>query len=307
MKDREYRVRKSNNLVQAKFRLKTNEYRLLLYCAAKIKPMTSDVSRTFRIYGQEYAEMYGIALNNAYKQIREGLDSTWDREFYEWLPHGKGQEPGWKRRRFVITQEYNPSEGYGAIELHPDFLRHLIDLREQYTDYALRNVQHLRSFSTMRLYELLAQYRKLGQRYFDVQWFREIMSLEDSYPRFSDLRKHILEPSLKSITENTDIEVIRNDKKQWVTAFKKGRATTGFEIHFRHKMQQALDLEPEPDLDFVPEQPVPEWQALGYATAGEYREACSLENRFGVSFDNARDFLVHRDNVRQFGVKKPHE
>lgn len=299
MKDKQYRIRKSNNLVQAKFRLNTNEYRLLLYCAAMIKPMTADVSTTFRIYGQSYAEMFGIAENNAYKQIREGLDSTWDREFYEWLPQGKGREPGWIRRRFVITQEYNPSEGYGSIELHPDFLRHLIDLREQYTDYALRNVQYLRSFNAMRLYELLAQYRKIGLRHFEVSWFREVMSLEDSYPRFSDLRKHVLVPSLQAITENTDIEVLRDDKKQWITPVKKGRATVSFEIRFRHKMQQTLDLEPE-----VEPEPEPEWEALGYASAGEYRDACSLENRTGVSFENARDYILHREHVRLHGTKR---
>lgn len=295
MSDQHLRVRKSNNLVQARFRLNTNEYRLLLYCATKIKPLTKEVPTTFRIYGKEYAEMFGITEKNAYRQIREGLDSTWDQEFYEWLPRGKNAEPGWRRRRFVITQEYNPSDGYGSLELHPDFLRHLVDLREQYTDYALRNVQHLKSFYAMRLYELLAQFRKIGRRHFELPWFRDIFELNDSYERWSDLRKFIIAPSLKLIHDNTDIEIIKTDAGDWVRTQKRGRKVLGFEVCFRHKAQQTLDLEPENE---------PEWQTLGYATEGEYREACSLENQYGVSFDDAKDFLAHRDHVRRFGRKK---
>ena len=124
------RVRKANRLNEAKFRLTTTEYRILLLCVSKVKPMTDDVPNKFRIYGTEFADMFGISTKNAYKQIREGLDSTWDKQFFERIPATKGTEAGWRRRRFVITQEYNPGEGYGELEFHPDFLQHLVNLRE---------------------------------------------------------------------------------------------------------------------------------------------------------------------------------
>jgi plasmid replication initiation protein len=286
-------VRKSNNLIQARFRLNVNEYRLLLYCASKIKPKDPDVSAVFHIHGKDYAEMWDIDEKNAYKQIKEGLDSTWDREFLEWMPKGKNGEPAWRRRRFVITQEYNPGEGYGAIELHPDFLQHLIDLRDQYTDYALRNVMHLKSFNTIRIYELLCQYRKIGHRSFTVEWFRQILSLDETYPRWSDLRKHIIRPSLKMITEHTDIEVIKNDKSDCVTTRARGNKVISFEVNFRHKAQQTLDLD-EPVLLTTDE---PEWQREGYASPGEYREAQGLQRTHGVRFDSAKAFLVYRASL----------
>lgn len=290
------RVRKSNNLVQAKFRLTTNEYRILLYCATKIEPMTKNVSTVFRVYAQEYAEMFGISDNNAYKQIREGLDATWDREFYEWMPQGKNKEPGWVRRRFVITQEYNPNEGYGALEMHPDFIQHLIDLREQYTDYAIRNVQHLRSFNAMRIYELLAQFRKVGHRHFQLDWFREVLSLEDRYPRWTDIKKHILNPCLQSINNSTDIDVLKNDKGEWVTVKKRGKNVVSFEVSFRHKAQQTLDLE---ETEVVETPTVePEWKRLGFASAGEFREARELEKEHGVTLAGPRDYLNFRRSLK---------
>jgi len=292
--EKQRRVRKSNSLNQAKFRLRANEYRLLMFCASQIKPMTAEVPSEFRIYAKEYAETFGISEPNAYTQIREGLDATWEASFHEWLPNGKNKEPGWIRKRFVITQQYHPSEGYGSLTLHPDFLQHLVDLRSQYTDYEVRNLQSMRSFSTMRIYDLLIQFRSVGQREFDLIWFKEIMGLEDNYPRWTDMRKHVLVPALKQITEQTDIDVVKNDKGELFTAYRRGGKVQGFTIIFNHKAQQTLDLE-------EPEQPVVvdehDWQRHNYASEGEYREAKALEQRFGVTFDSAEDFLRYRSRL----------
>lgn len=292
--DKQRRVRKSNSLNQAKFRLNPNEYRLLMFCATQIKPMTADVPNEFRIYGKEYAETFGISEANAYKQIREGLDATWEASFYEWLPSGRNKEPGWIRKRFVITQQYHPSEGYGSLTLHPDFLQHLVDLREQYTDYEVRNLQSMRSFNAMRMYDLLIQFRTIGRRDFDLEWFKQVMGLEDSYPRWTDIRKHVLLPSLRQIEKQTDVDVIKNDKGELFSAYKRGGKVQGFTIEFRHKAQQTLDLDD-------PEQPEPvelvdehDWQRQGYATEGEYREALALQQRFGVTFTGAKDYLRYR-------------
>jgi plasmid replication initiation protein len=289
------RIRKSNKLTQARFRLSLNEYRLLLHCVTKIEPMTDQISGTFRIYGKEYARMFGISENNAYKQIREGLDATWNREFYEWLPKGKKKQPGWVRRRFVITQEYNPSEGYGSLQLHPEFLQHLVDLREQYTDYALRNVRHMGSFNAIRMYEFLAQYRKIGRCRFTVAWFVDILELDGRYPRWSDLRKHVIDPALKQIHANTDISVIKSDSGEWVTTQKRGRTVISFDVCFEHKAQQVLALDEDEDED-VPEKQ-PEWIEKGYASPGEYHEAGQLERTYGVRFSSAREFLYYRGKL----------
>lgn len=292
--EKQRRVRKSNALNQAKFRLNPNEYRLLMFCATQIKPMTADVPNEFRIYGKEYAETFGISEANAYKQIREGLDATWEASFYEWLPQGKHKEPGWIRKRFVITQQYHPSEGYGSLTLHPDFLQHLVDLREQYTDYEVRNLQSLRSFNAMRLYDLMIQFRTIGRRDFDLDWFKEVMGLEDSYPRWTDVRKHVLLPSLRQIERQTDIEIIKTDKNELFSAYKRGGKVQGFTIEFRHKAQQTLDLDDpaQPnDGEVVNEHG---WQTLGYASEGEYREAQELSKRYGVRFVDAREFLRYR-------------
>jgi plasmid replication initiation protein len=295
------RVRKANRLNEAKFRLTTTEYRILLLCVSKVKPMTDDVPNKFRIYGTEFADMFGISTKNAYKQIREGLDSTWDKQFFERIPATKGTEAGWRRRRFVITQEYNPGEGYGELEFHPDFLQHLVNLREQYTDYGLRNVTHLPSFNVIRVYELLVQFRKVGHRTFEISWFKELLGLENSYPRFKDLRTHVIEPALKLIDAHTDIQIIKHDKK-WFRTEKRGKKVIAFEVYFRHKAQQTLDLdEPQP---LPVEEPVTpqveyEWEAAGYRTEGEYRDARNTEKRYGVTFNDAREYIAFTQKLQR--------
>lgn len=288
MNDKKLRVRKSNNLVEAKLKLTLTEFRILLYCAAQIKPRTDDVPSTFQIHALEYARMFDVSDKNAYKQIQEGVNAFWEREFYEWLPQGKHKKPAWVSRRFIITRGYNESEGYGWMQMHPDFMDHLINLSEKYTDYALRHVVDLSSFSAIRIYELLAQYGKIGSRTFKVSWLQEVLSLEDSYKRWSDLRKHVIIPCLESIHDNTDIEIIKDKKTGWIRPVKVGKTVDSFTVHFRVKAQQTLDLG-EP---MQPAATKKAWEAMGYRTAGEYREACQLAEKHGTSFASAGEYLA---------------
>lgn len=294
----ERRIRKSNNLIEARFRITLNEFRILLYCAAQITPMRKDVRGVFEIHAQDYADMFNLSLKNAYKQIRDGLDATWDREFFEWLPQGKGREPGWARRRFVISQEYHPSQGYGVLEVHPDFLNHLADLSEKYTDYALRNMHHLGSFNAMRIYEMLTQYAKIGKRTFNVAWFQEVLFLENNYQRWTDLKKHVLVPSLQAIHKHTDIEIIKDTEHGWFVPKKTGRRVTEFEIKFRRRAQQTLDLGevPEPVSQAV-------WEKQGYRSPKEYEEARYLMERHNVAFRNARDFIAFKNELLRKGER----
>lgn len=288
---KEPRVRKSNNLIEARFKLTVTEFRILLYCAAKIEPLTPEVSRSFKVYAKDYAEMFGISEKNAYKQIREGLDATWDREFYEWLPAGEGKEPGWRRKRFVISQEYHPAQGYGSLEVHPDFLAHLIDLHQKYTDYALQRVSSLTSFNALRMYELLAQYAPIGRRKMSVQWFQELLFLEDSYQRWTDLKKHVIVPSLEAINRETDIEIIKDPKHGWFTPYKEGRQVVSFEIKFRRRRQHQLELEAPIST------PKPQWEELGYRSPKEYEEARYLERKHNVRFASASEFIRFRTKL----------
>jgi plasmid replication initiation protein len=289
---KELRVRKSNKLTEARFKLTMNEYRILLLCVTKIKPKTQDVTNKYRIEVTEYAEVFGISLKNAYKQIETGLNASWEREFHERIPATENKAAAWRRRRFIITQEYHPGEGYGEVEFHPDFMQHLINLREQYTDYGVRNVAHLPSFNVIRMYELLTQFRTVGRRSFDVAWFRELMSLEDSYPRFQDLKTHVLVPALRAIDQDTDLNVLKQGKA-WFSVTKRVKKVVAFEVCFRTKAQQVLELdEPEGLID------EPDWQVQGYASQGEFRESQGLQQTYGVAFASAKDFLSYRGKLR---------
>jgi len=169
------------------------------------------------------------------------------------------------------------------------------------------------------MYELLIQFRKTGQRYFEVDWFREVMELEDRYPRWTDLRKHVIYPALKQISQTTDIEVQKTEKGEWVQITKRGKRVTGFEVIFRHKAQQTLDLDapegpPEdsgkwsPDPDAPYQQTAsdnesadnqllhhePQWTMKGFASAGEYAEAKKLERHFNVPIDEPKVYLMYR-------------
>jgi hypothetical protein len=116
------------------------------------------------------------------------------------------------------------SNGNWYVEMNAsdDALPLMFDLKDRYFTYELWNVLHLKSFNALRMYEILKQYEKAGERTLSLAHLRELLAIEaDEYPRWSDFKRRILDSNQKALAENTDIrytyEPIRNGRGGKVT------------------------------------------------------------------------------------------
>ena len=66
---------------------------------------------------------------------------------------------------------------------------------------------------SIRIYELLKQYEKIGEREFDVQELRRILKIEKEYSEYKYLKRSVLLPVQKEISEKTDITFDLQEKK----------------------------------------------------------------------------------------------
>jgi len=103
-----------------------------------------------------------------------------------------------------------------------DISEYLFELREKFLAYHIKNIIPMRSKYAIRLYELLKQYEKIGERTFSIDEFREKIGtrvyvvdsrsqekeiLKDEYKQFIDLRRRVIETAIKEINKYTDIEI----------------------------------------------------------------------------------------------------
>jgi plasmid replication initiation protein len=68
-------------------------------------------------------------------------------------------------------------------------------------------VIRLQSPYAIRLYEWLVQWIGTGELHMTLEDFRTRLDLGQKYPRFTDLRKYVLQPSIDSINLHTNLEL----------------------------------------------------------------------------------------------------
>jgi plasmid replication initiation protein len=117
----------------------------------------------------------------------------------------------------LLRQDKTSGEWYIEMEAHKRALPLMFDFKERYFTYELWNVLHLKSFNHLRMYEVLKQYEKAGQRTIKLEVLKKFLGIAPTeYSRWWDFQKKVLISCQKILAEKTDIvfnyEPIRNGR-----------------------------------------------------------------------------------------------
>jgi plasmid replication initiation protein len=95
---------------------------------------------------------------------------------------------------------------YFEIDAHDDALPLLFDYQRDYFTYELWNVLNLESVNQFRMYEVLKQYEKRGERTLSVSELKTLLGIEEKeYPRWNNFRMRVLDACQQALQEKTDI------------------------------------------------------------------------------------------------------
>ena len=103
------------------------------------------------------------------------------------------------------------------VSFHPDMKAFLLELKNRYLVYEFRNVSELQSPYYIRIYELLKQYEKIGERRVTVSELKEILGIGEEYSLYGHFKSSVLNKAQVKIAQHTDIAFS-------YTEVKKGRA-----------------------------------------------------------------------------------
>jgi plasmid replication initiation protein len=228
------RVTQANLLVEASYRLNLEEKRIIIAAIAKIDSRKT-VPDSITITAEEYAKLFDLDVNAAYQQLKEAAVALYDRTIKLNTKDSKNRpiddEMRWVYRRAV----YHSREGKVTIKFSPDLIPYLGQLKEQFTGYKLANVKALKSIYSIRLYELLTQYLPAGERWISVDQFRDMLDLNDKYPRFADLKRWIIEPAIAELNTKSNYDVRYEVEKS-------GNKISKLWFYFSEKSQLSMDF-----------------------------------------------------------------
>ena len=224
-------VTKSNDLVMAAYKLTLNEQRLLLAAISQIAPR-KPMPRPISITAQDFSEQYGIPLKHAYEALKEATSALYERDIKTFDGRYKS------RFRWVDRVDYLDGGGETKLFFTVHVQPYLVHLNQRFTTYELKRIADLTSTHSIRLFELLQQFRSTGFYRVSVAEFRELLELGPSYERYSNLKLKVIDPAIAELREKSGLLVELKTEK-------KGRAINRLTFTFRDDDQMKLNF---PDL-----------------------------------------------------------
>jgi len=98
------------------------------------------------------------------------------------------------------------SDWFVEIDAHDMALPLMFEFKKNYFKYELWNALRLTSANQIRMYEILKQYEKKGERTISVSDLKEYLGIDkNTYPRFGDFKEWVIEKAQKTLAEKTDI------------------------------------------------------------------------------------------------------
>jgi len=222
---------KSNALIEASYKLTLQEQRVLLMCIGKLNPKDESPEKTFELTAEEfYLAFPNMGTGNAERHLQDAVDKLAER----WIQihwKNKKEEIRW------IQQKAKYFGGEGRIELtfSDSIMPYLTQLKGQFTSIAVKNVSALKRTYSIRIYELLMQFKTTGDRLINVDDFRSMMGIDNKYSKFSELNKFVIKPAIKELNDKSDLMVT-------VDIVKKGRIANALHFQFTQDNQIKISI-----------------------------------------------------------------
>lgn len=223
-------VVKTNQLNMALQALSKVEVRMIQLAIVDARETNTglDTNTPLRLDAMRYAEMFGGTRQNAYDAMKRAEDTLFNRRFTYVDDNGKAIKSRW-------LQQVQYFDGEGAIELVftvavVNGISRINGLENFFTSYLLEQTVNLNSIYSVRLYELLVQWKTAKKTpLFELEKFRGQMGIGvNEYKQMNDFKRRVLDSAVDEINEKTDLKVSYEQEKR-------GRKIIGFKFTVKEK------------------------------------------------------------------------
>jgi len=220
-------VVKSNKVIEASYLLSLAEHRVLLACIAQVDSMTELTAQyKFEVSVTEIVNLVGLDNeSNVYRDLKKAAEKLFGRSVTIDDPDPENTKVIQRKTRWISSIDYIPGEGKLVLSFATGIIPYISKLSKEFTQYKLKHVASFESIYSIRLYELLVQWRSAGEREIEVEWLKKQFQVSNKYSRLGDLKKRVIEPAINEINNHSNIWVRYDQKKM-------GRKVTHFHFYF---------------------------------------------------------------------------
>ncbi|MBU3182886.1 replication initiation protein [Clostridium psychrophilum] len=209
---------KSNYIVEASYKLSVGEQRVIYILTSMINKDDADF-KLYKFTAKQFADIIGTKSKNIYNQVSQYVEALRDRDLTII------KEKSILKTKWLSSAEYFADEGYVELEFSPKLKPYLLMLKERFTKFSVEQMVSFASQYSGRIYELLKQYEKIGERTFKIEDLRSLLGIGfDEYKQYGLIKQRILNKAKKEINFDSDLLIEFEE-------IKTGRKVTSIKFH----------------------------------------------------------------------------
>lgn len=231
IKTKTLKVYKSKKLNNANFgNYSLNDYQVLLHFISKIggvdeagKYIQSEhLQREYTLTAKEFSDVFEIAIEGTYQVLQKSTDKLARtiitiEEF--------GELDLFKLWKIPVCQFaiYNKTEGSLTIKFNESIMPYLMQVRQKFVLYNLKEIANFGSLYTTRLYELIQEFKDTGYLYKTIEQLRQVFAVGNRYSLYADFKRKTFAHAVKEINYQFELDLsfdeIRNGRKVIAVVF----------------------------------------------------------------------------------------
>lgn len=194
-------IYKSNYIVEASYKLTLGEQRVIHVLTSMINKDDEEF-KVYKLTIKEFVEILGSKNKNIYTEVARYTESLRERDLKII------KEKSILRTKWLSSAEYFHNEGYVELCFDPKLKPYLLMLKGRFTQLPLSHMMSFKKQYSSRLYELLKQYEKIGERKITLEELRDYLGIDDNqYPKYGNFKQKVLIEARDEINEGTDLHV----------------------------------------------------------------------------------------------------
>lgn len=225
-------VVKDNRLIEASYSLGVVEQRLMLLAIVGARETGEGITpeTLLTVRAEDYAKHFGVERQTAYQALQEAVETLFNRRATVDVYDKRRDKMRPMVVRWVTAMQYEEQQACVTLRFGIEVVPLITRLEQNFTSYELQQIAGLKSAYSIRLYELLMQWKAAAKTpIFEFQQFRKQLGLlPEEYTLMSNFKLRVLDLAVEQINEHTDITVSYEQHKT-------GRTITGFSFSFKPK------------------------------------------------------------------------
>jgi plasmid replication initiation protein len=196
-------VVKSNDLVEARYRLSLQESHVVLWLLNQIKPDDEDF-KSHQLKVVDFAKMAGLRVDSQYDELQKTTLRLMQRVMrIRDLREKKLIQVSW-----LSSAVYEDGKGYVSLEFSPQLKPYLLQLKSQFTKINIADTMKFKSIYTVRVFELLIQYESIGKRTTSIEDLRAWCGVKKGdYELYANFKRDIINRAKAEINSKTEYEI----------------------------------------------------------------------------------------------------